>query len=364
MRKSPHLIIIADDLTGSGDAGLFFASSSKSPSIVFYSQLASLKKISAPVILIDTESRFCPAREAARRQELVIKFLKKRLSGNFLIYKKIDSTLRGNIIAETKKILQNLPVRGKIPVIVAFPRQKRYTIGGWQYVGRTRLDKTPFALDPRNRLVTANVQQLFERIARAKFFVHDCQTQNQLKKIAKDIFQQMLKTQIAIGSAAVLEEIARIYYHQKINYPFISRKYRFLRPNLLLVNGSANPLSHQQIEFLQRKCLLPKNIFLTIISAPKEKSSPALVQKNILRLARQIIRQENITTIIIAGGETAFNLIKFLKIKSLKIIGAVEPGISIMSDGQFIFFLKPGGFGSKDILKKIIQLITRVGFLL
>ena len=90
----PCVLALADDLTGALETGARFAAAGV-PAVVSV-ELSTASD--APVLVIDTETRhLAPADAAARIHELACQ---ARARGVRFIYKKTDSTLRGNIGAE------------------------------------------------------------------------------------------------------------------------------------------------------------------------------------------------------------------------------------------------------------------------
>ncbi len=78
------------------------------------------------------------------------------------IYKKIDSTLRGNIGPELEVALKTVRVRSLV-LAPAFPAQGRSTVGGTQYVRGLAISKTEAARDPVAPVTEDHVPTLVER---------------------------------------------------------------------------------------------------------------------------------------------------------------------------------------------------------
>lgn len=139
-RVEPRRIgIIADDLTGAMDTGLQF---SKRGLHVLVS-LDWQEFPDAEVVVVDTESRAIQASQAHRR----VRGVAKALAG-WTIYKKVDSTMRGNIGHELRALWEVLHPRC-VAVCPAFPGSRRAVVGGSLLVDSQRLDQTYFAHDPR-----------------------------------------------------------------------------------------------------------------------------------------------------------------------------------------------------------------------
>jgi uncharacterized protein YgbK (DUF1537 family) len=120
------ILIIADDLSGAADCAATFAQVGMDTLVVLD---AFSDKIASPcVIAVDADSRRLTAFEAAR----VHQALQARYYANgMLLYKKMDSTLRGNFAAEVAAAAAGA---GLAIVAPAFPKAGRTTRGGCQYL--------------------------------------------------------------------------------------------------------------------------------------------------------------------------------------------------------------------------------------
>ena len=101
---TPRVVVFADDLTGANDAGAQIAKRGIETVSLLEPGLA--RELHSPALVFDTESRgLCPedAREAVRRAARRV-----TLEGAEIVYKKIDSTLRGNVGAEIAALIEQL----------------------------------------------------------------------------------------------------------------------------------------------------------------------------------------------------------------------------------------------------------------
>ncbi len=140
-----EICIIADDLTGAMDTGHGFAAQSH-PTVVQavprdLSRHTQIK--STQVSAINTDSRYDSKEDASRAVEAVVRSVDAQQ-----IYKKIDSTLRGNIVAEVQAVLRATDTTAAI-VAPAFPAAGRTTENAVQYVNGRQLAKTEYTDDPK-----------------------------------------------------------------------------------------------------------------------------------------------------------------------------------------------------------------------
>ena len=128
----PRILVIADDLSGAADCGLAFALAGLETVVL----LAPGTDMAADVLAVDADSRRLPADAAARVQ---VKLVRRYQEAGQLLYKKIDSTLRGNVGAEVAALI---PVAGLAIVTPAFPDTGRVVRGGRVFVNGTPLEAT------------------------------------------------------------------------------------------------------------------------------------------------------------------------------------------------------------------------------
>ena len=88
------MIIIADDLTGANDTGVQFAIQGLHTEILLEGTSLS-EQSEAAILVVDTNSRAIGAKEAYQKIQRIAKQAQQAGFKNY--YKKIDSTLRGNI---------------------------------------------------------------------------------------------------------------------------------------------------------------------------------------------------------------------------------------------------------------------------
>ena len=129
------VLIIADDLSGAADCAIAFARTGHHTIVSLHAESSSLAGLDDH-LAVDTDTRRAPARVAAQRTAAAFAALtseKRRL------YKKIDSTLRGNWAAEVADLV---PLIGPAIVAPAYPAQGRTVRHGQVVVHGVPLERT------------------------------------------------------------------------------------------------------------------------------------------------------------------------------------------------------------------------------
>lgn len=149
------VVVIADDFTGANDAGSGLALAGASVNVLFEPE-AQTDGESADVWVISTDSRAIGAEEAAIRTSAVVERWAD-VARDGWVFKKIDSTLRGNPGAEIEAALLTSGISAAL-VVPAFPASGRTTLDGKCFVHGVLLTETEFASDPKTPVHHASIQ--------------------------------------------------------------------------------------------------------------------------------------------------------------------------------------------------------------
>ncbi|MBD2868507.1 four-carbon acid sugar kinase family protein [Paenibacillus arenilitoris] len=137
------LAIIADDLTGASDSGAQLAGTGMPTTVLI--NPAYRGPVEGHHLVVDTDSRAVSPEEAALRVREMAFMMKQK--GYTAIYKKIDSTMRGNPGAEIEAV--DAVFRPDFVIIApGYPRNGRQVVDGRLYVDGVPLQETEFARDP------------------------------------------------------------------------------------------------------------------------------------------------------------------------------------------------------------------------
>lgn len=146
------LLIIADDLSGAADCAIAFASAGLSTAVTLD---ASHDTGDASVVAIDTDTRRLSAAQAGERSLSAYQTL---IKPGQRLYKKIDSTLRGNWAAEVAALQSHA---GLAIIAPAFPATGRTTLHGKVLVNGQSLETTEtWKLEHADR--SADIQLMLE----------------------------------------------------------------------------------------------------------------------------------------------------------------------------------------------------------
>lgn len=152
--------IIADDLTGANDTALQFHLRGSNTQILldYEGYLQNIKN--AQTWAISTETRNLEAEVAYNKVKLATKTFIDKLNLEFF-YKKIDSTLRGNIALETLAMLEVLNWDAAV-IVPAFPSEGRTTVGGYHLLKGVPIERTELARDVHSPIFESHIPTLLQ----------------------------------------------------------------------------------------------------------------------------------------------------------------------------------------------------------
>lgn len=164
------IAIIADDLTGANDSGVQLTKNGLKTSVIFNMKDEAVTGQNA--VVVDTDSRSVTVGEAYGRVKEATEFLRRNQFD--VIYKKMDSTLRGNLGAEIDAIYDTVHPDFVI-IAPAFPLNGRITINGFHYLNDQLLHHTEVAVDPKTPVNESYIPKLLLEQTERKVEVITCE---------------------------------------------------------------------------------------------------------------------------------------------------------------------------------------------
>ena len=150
--------IIADDLTGANDTALQFHLKGANTQILLSDEIEPLNAIGTQTWAISTESRNVETDVAFEKVSKSARMFAEKINPDY-IYKKIDSTIRGNIAVEVLAILAEFDYDASI-IVPAFPAEMRTTVGGYHLLKGVPIERTEMARDPHSPIFESHLPTL------------------------------------------------------------------------------------------------------------------------------------------------------------------------------------------------------------
>ncbi|WP_438750306.1 four-carbon acid sugar kinase family protein [Pararhizobium sp. O133] len=341
--------IIADDLTGALDTGTPFVEAGLK--VVVAIQVEALTEALArdpEVLVVNTASRALPEDEAAARIAAVLSALGPAKPD--ILFKKIDSRLKGNVAAESLA-LAKAAGRRHIIVAPAIPDQQRFTVDG-AVTGRG-VDK-PLPIRP---LFPADVNtvEVFDAISDGDLddLVHRTDWSNA----------------VAVGARGLGSAFARAFFRPAVAPPAFAPT-----SETLFAFGSRDPITSSQIAQLHEHRwitsiadapagALPvaaiKSLPAVARCSGEQVSNPEDVVARFAKGIRDVVARTRPDMLMMGGGDTALAILRELGTSVLVPNGDIEAGIPWFEisgpDGRtFRCAVKSGSFGNIDSLLKLV----------
>ena len=411
-----ELWMTADDFTGALDSGVQLAKAGLAVRVALDGGLRENAN-GAAVRVADTQSRHLPPEEAKERVRAQMAAAAK--AGVPVLYKKTDSTLRGNLGAEFEGALAGSG-RQKLVFVPAYPALGRIVIGGRAYLNGQPLEKTALAQDPLNPVTTgvvadvvraqtglpvraivpAALEEELEREGPGVFCV-DAATEEDLAHAAQALAPWAEHVVLAgcAGFAAHLPGFLRA--PRQAFAPVGAQK------RLLAVCGSVNPVSLGQVAFAEAQgaavcrltpeellapsflktqagkasvqalaCALEQAGWAVLCSARSgghveavralaaaqglpEGGAHLAVAGRLAEVAAAAFAGQRDCALAVFGGDTLFALAQALGVAAIEPLGELSPGVVLSRAqgalGGFTLVSKAGGFGGEDVLCSIRQ---------
>jgi 4-hydroxythreonine-4-phosphate dehydrogenase len=385
-------LVVADDLSGAGDSGVPFALRE------MRTLLALDDTGDAEVFVADTDSRYVEPAQAAER---VAAALRGHATGR-VVFKKVDSTLRGNLAAEIGALVEHADGAGVL-LCPASPATGRTVLGGVVHIRGIPLHHTDAwaaeSADPPvdiasvlkplavRHVALASIRgnaaalrvKLAELLAEADVVVCDAVAESDLRAVAAAGMVGRRQS-YWVGSAGLADALAEQL-----------RPGREVEPpppvggHALAVVGSANGVSREQAEFLAERFAHTRRLSVrnlldanaAALARMSEQLRDALATGDVLvtldgPVDVAVARRLNAALaevcapatpeaglLVLTGGETARAVLSRRGVTGLRLLNELEPGVVLArTEPQPGYVItKAGGFGTPETLHRAVTAV-------
>lgn len=272
--------IIADDLTGANDTALQFFVRGSNTEIIFDADCSFQNHLNVGTFALTTETRNADAKYAAGTVWERAVELRNNLSIEYF-YKKIDSTLRGNVAVETLSVLDAIEYDAAV-IAPAFICEGRITIGGYQLLKGVPIERTDAARDAHAPIYDSYIPDILKKQVNEN--LSDLIAEIGLKTIAKGAgpITTKLNELVSKGKKLIVADAVSAVDLEQIVLAITKSQY-----NILPVGsaGLANALSNIWLPINNKKQAIQKVIpVLPKLILSGSKNSVTLAQINKLSL--------------------------------------------------------------------------------
>jgi uncharacterized protein YgbK (DUF1537 family) len=372
------IAIVADDFTGAAElAGISLRYGLKTE--LFTSKPTVTD---ADVVIVSTDSRSLNKTAALQITADVLKNVLELKPS--LIYKKIDSVLRGYVLDELKLQMQ-LMQKTKVFILPANPSLGRTISNGNYYVQGKLISETGFAADPEFPISNSSVQVILkdetvkvlkhtDTLSSNGIMVGEAESEADVQEWAGkldgsfalagagDFYTALLNKQFKQTKQQQPElQFPFLYvcgtaYDQSVNYTKQvdekSKTVLFITKQMIENRVYDEGWLQQCNDVLVRK---QKAIIAFNSEAIPADASPADLRNIMAKAVKAVVEQTKISELFIEGGSTATAILQELGINRLSPVNELSRGVVRMKAGELFITVKPGSY---ELPNEIKQLFT------
>jgi uncharacterized protein YgbK (DUF1537 family) len=402
--------IIADDVTGAADTAAKFAGTDRSVAVALSGQAVSGEATSA--FAVTTDSRACPPDVARERVLAAARAVVSAGAG--LVYKKVDSNLRGNIGAELAALRESR--LGPMVLAPAFPARGRTTVCGIALVEGVPVAETEMGRDPEAPVRQSKIVELLAAqqddlrvrhahpdhlrdargsldrlLAECDVLVFDAETDGDLEVIAAAALNGSPPPVLA-GSAGLAGAVAKLLLGPAARPSWSAGR---SGPVLAVLASSSERLVRQvaavrdDATVIALPCakltwdddLVPElneaiaqavaelgagrdAVVYAAGPLPDVPNAVALVVEHLAHLAYVVVRRAGPKGMLVGGGATAQAVLATLDVRAINVDDEPLPGMSAgvavggELDGRPVV-LKPGAAGGESAVAELVHYLGR-----
>ncbi|MFM2668516.1 four-carbon acid sugar kinase family protein [Vibrio mediterranei] len=407
----PKLIVIADDFTGSNDTGVQLAKKGALVTVALNNE-----PISCDIPVVNTESRARSSAEAASSVSSACEVYVEL--DTHVVFKKIDSTFRGNIGAELEAAAKSFGAK-LVVVAGAIPSAGRTTVDGRCLVNGVPVTDTEFATDPKtpvqfsqiDKIISSQstlecrnmflkdlrqgeLDQAIDRIisgAHPVVLIVDSETDDDLALIAKSL-SSVSEGFVLVGAAGIANQLPKSLFLNEAT------------PPVLVLAGSMSEVTQQQVSHCEQRGLAvidvdaqevwrnPDQAFSKAAcdakriiqsgrhcairtsrdQAERQRAHEFCEQEQITgtdmanvvagffgRLGRVLMDENKLAGVLFTGGDIATAVAADIGADGYEIKGEVLPCVPFgnFTGHSIPVVTKAGGFGQPDSIERIIDFL-------
>jgi len=381
--------IVADDLTGASDSAAQFARKGLTAVVSLIRNLSS-ELAEHDIVAVSTETRLKNTDEA---YEAVLEAALRLTSMGFnRLYKKVDSTLRGNFAVELDAVMK--VVNPAIAIFSpAYPTEGRTLVEGVVHVnnsfrspGLNRALKrgVPYVLKRKTSRRIAQVGLSVVRKGVAAMSKH-------LRRLIKEGFDVAVVDAESNLDLKIIVESSVDFNGLLCGSAGLADAYASYltgeRSRILVVSGSVNPQTLGQISWLEKvygvEAAVPRpdsqdvghllrkcheglsSSRLAVLASAKSMGDVQASSRLIRLLTSQVVEAgvelaSEVDAVILVGGDMAKGFMVEAGLRGFKVAGEAYPGIPILTGiggrlNGMPFITKAGGFGGVDALASCVE---------
>jgi uncharacterized protein YgbK (DUF1537 family) len=379
----PLIVSIADDQTGANATAALLRDAGLAPVALTRWDAPFARRPLGSVLVVNADTRDIDGVGAGTRVASLVREIATEQKGRLLLWnKRIDSTLRGNIVPELAAMRGELPV-APLLLAPAFPTAGRVTVGGRQLLEngpageRRELGELApllhqLGVEGIERVNAENVVKIMAGVESEALaggaVLADAVTDADLAAVARAALRLWLTGAVAVDSGPFVGHLARAALASGLLETVADGP-------VVLVLGTRSPITERQLALL--RTVHPGHVLIdpptdgeieradvvALTSPGTAESAEAALRALTLRAAEVLARLPRPHALIVSGGLTCGHLLAQLRAESLEVRGEMLPLVPFgilrggAADGAYLA-TKGGLAGQEEALLQAVRLIA------
>lgn len=343
------ITVIADDITGAAElAGMAHGHGLRTELQVFAPDSQTVcASGGTEVLVIATDTRSLGEAEAVQTIRQLAAMPAVTLQAE-RIFKKVDSALRGHVVAELCALMQATQVQRAV-YLPANPSKGRIIREGIYYIGEQPIAETAFSYDPEFPATTSSLAERFPEAAARGIAMPDAVSAADVRDAARDADTDAILAGAADLFEALLEQQKRPAHRRLILCGSTQSQ-----PLGADVATSPMPLSVYEgcsdltawLTDAQEKYSTGATLALTIPHRHLTGKAVAVhLRQSMAEVASRLVQWQRPQELVIEGGATAFATLHGLGQCHFSMVGQQAPGVVRMqAEDGLLVTLKPGSY--------------------
>ena len=360
------IAVIADDFTGAAELAGISLRYGLTVSVCLHNEIT----IGSDVLIIYTDSRSLKKKEALKvTADAVRKIVHLKPD---LIYKKIDSVLRGYVLDELK-VQMELSSRNKVFIMPANPSLGRTIIAGKYFIDGKQINETGFVADPEFPVTNSTISKIVnddsvkvlkhtEFLPASGMMVGEAKNENDINEWAKkldnswvlagagDFYTALLNKRY---QKQTLNEVQLLQPHLYVCGTSFKERKEFIKEIGEELNCVSYMAGKVDQEWINKTVAILKKNGKAVIAIKETDVSALALRTAMSKAVREILKRKAVKEIFIEGGSTAAAILHELDIKKLSPVNEMERGVVRMKVNDLFITVKPGSYKIPEQVREL-----------
>jgi uncharacterized protein YgbK (DUF1537 family) len=322
------------------------------------------------VLIISTDSRSLRKKEALKvTADAERKIIQLKPD---LIYKKIDSVLRGYVLDELK-VQMELSGLKKALILPANPSLGRTIIAGKYFIDGKQIHETGFVTDPEFPVTSSSINKILdddsvkvlkhtEFLPASGISVGEAKNENDIIEWAKKLDGSWVLAGAGDFYTALLSKRyqKQMFHEVQLSLPHLyvcGTSFKERKEFIKEIGKELNCVSYMagkvDQEWINKTVDIIKKKEKAVIAIKETVASALALRTAMSKAVREILKRKAVKEIFIEGGSTAAAILHELDIKKLSPVNELQRGVVRMKVNDLFITVKPGSYKIPEQVREL-----------